>query len=184
MVSDGQFVEEGSPLVEISSNRRLMVRADVSQQFLPKLSQIQSANFKTPYLETVQSIDDYNGKMLSYGKMIEEGSGFIPVWFELDNLGELIPGSFIELFLLTNKIENALVIPKTGLMEDYGSYYVYVQTGGESFEKRILKLGIDDGTNVQVLAGISEGERVVKTGAYQVKMASMSSAIPAHGHEH
>ena len=69
-------------------------------------------------------------------------------------------------------------------MQDYSLNYVYVQTSGESFEKREVKLGVDDGVNVQILSGISEGDWVVTKGAYQIKMASMSSTIPAHGHEH
>jgi hypothetical protein len=35
-----------------------------------------------------------------------------------------------------------------------------------------------------VLSGITEGERVVTKGAYAVRLASVSSAIPAHGHVH
>jgi cobalt-zinc-cadmium efflux system membrane fusion protein len=184
MVSDGQFVEEGTPLIEITSNRRLLLQAEVSQSQLPKLRMIKSANFKTPYQEEVQSIDDYNGKLVSYGKVIEQGSSFIPILFELDNLHGLIPGSFVELFLLTDPIEKELVISKSALMQDYSLNYVYVQTGGESFEKREVKLGVDDGVNVQILSGVAEGEWVVTQGAYQIKMASMSSTIPAHGHEH
>jgi RND family efflux transporter MFP subunit len=184
MVSDGQFVEEGTPLIELTNNRRLLLQAEVSQRYLPKLRMVKSANFKTPYQKKVQSIDDYNGKLISYGKVIEKGSSFIPVLFELDNLHELIPGSFVELFLLTNSMEKELVIPKSALMQDYSLNYVYVQTGGESFEKREVKLGMDDGVNVQILSGVTEGEWVVTTGAYQIKMASMSSTIPAHGHEH
>jgi membrane fusion protein, heavy metal efflux system len=184
MVSDGQFVEEGTPLIEITSNRRLLLQAEVSQSHLPKLRMIKSANFKTSYQKEVQSIDDYNGKLISYGKVIEQGRHFIPVLFELDNLHELIPGSFVELFLLTNLIEKELVISKSALMQDYSLNYVYVQTGGESFEKREVKLGVDDGVNIQILSGVTEGEWVVTEGAYQIKMASMSSTIPAHGHEH
>ena len=184
MVSDGQYVEEGTPLIELTNNRRLLLQAEVSQSQLLKLRMVKSANFKTSYQKEVQSIYDYNGKLISYGKVIEEGSSFIPVLFELDNLHELIPGSFVELFLLTNPIEKELVISKSALMQDYSLNYVYVQTGGESFEKREVKLGVDDGVNVQILSGITEGEWVVTEGAYQIKMASMSSTIPAHGHEH
>lgn len=184
MVSDGQFVEEGTPLVELTNNRRLLLQAEVSQNYLPKLRMIKSANFKTAYQKEVQSIDDYNGKLVSYGKVIEQGSSFIPVLFELDNLHDLIPGSFVELFLLTNPIEKELVLSKSALMQDYSLNYVYVQTGGESFEKREVKLGVDDGVNVQILSGVAEGDWVVTKGAYQIKMASMSSTIPAHGHEH
>ena len=162
----------------------MLLQAEVSQSHLPKLRRVKSANFKTAYQKEVQSIGDYNGRLVSYGKVIEQGSSFIPVLFELDNLHELIPGSFVELFLLTNPIEKELVISKSALMQDYSLNYVYVQTGGESFEKREVKLGVDDGFNVQILSGVTEGEWVVTEGAYQIKMASMSSTIPAHGHEH
>ncbi len=184
LVSDGQYVAEGTPLIKITNNRRLYIQADLSQKYLPQLAKIRSANFKTAYQDHVQSIDDYNGRLLSYGKMIDQDQSFIPVLFELDNVRDLIAGSYVELFLLTQPISQALVIPKTALMQDYNTKYVYVQTAGESFEKRELKLGIDDGVHVEVLSGLNEGEWIVTNGAYQIKMASMSSAIPAHGHSH
>lgn len=184
MISDGEFAEEGKPLIEITNIHRLMLHAEVAQQYLPQLSQITSANFKAPYQNEVQSLEDYRGKLVTVGKVLESGKHFLPIWFELDNVNELIPGSFVELFLLTKAIDNQLVISKSALMQDYNKNYVFVQTAGESFEKRTVQLGIDDGKNVQVLSGVSEGEWVVTKGAYQIKMASMSSTIPSHGHAH
>jgi hypothetical protein len=37
---------------------------------------------------------------------------------------------------------------------------------------------------VQVLEGVKAGERVVTRGAHLIRLASMSSAVPAHGHVH
>ncbi len=184
LVSDGQFVTEGTPLVELTSNRKLLLHAEVSQRYLPELRNLKSANFKTPYLQEVQSIKAYNGKLTSYGKMLDGGSAFIPVFFELDNKGALLPGSFVELYLLTQPIDNTLVLPKSALMQDYSQHYVYIQTDGETFEKRPIKLGVDDGQNVQILSGIEAGDRVVTKGSYQIKMASMATSVPAHGHAH
>ena len=59
-----------------------------------------------------------------------------------------------------------------------------MQTSGEGFQKRELITGVNDGMNVQVLAGINEGERVVIKGGYQIKLATKSGKMPAHGHEH
>jgi len=47
-----------------------------------------------------------------------------------------------------------------------------------------LKLGGRQGDRVLVLEGIKAGERVVTGAAYQVKLASLSTSVPAHGHEH
>ena len=60
----------------------------------------------------------------------------------------------------------------------------YVQPEGERFEKRELTLGGREGDRTLVLAGIKAGERVVTGAAYQVRLASLSTGVPAHGHEH
>jgi membrane fusion protein, heavy metal efflux system len=183
-VSEGQFVNAGDPLASISQNQRLILKAEVSQKYFSKLKSFTAANFKTPYDNKVYSTAELNGKLLSYGKSTSENSAFIPVSFEIDNKGEIIPGSFIELFLKSDPIADALVIPASSLIEEQGIFYVYVQVEGESFQKREVKLGVSDGINVQVLSGIKEGERVVSKGAYQIKLATMAGSMPAHGHEH
>lgn len=183
-VSEGQYVNAGEPLASISQNQRLVLKAEVSQKYFSKLKSFTSANFKTPYDNRVYSTAELNGKLLSYGKSTNESSAFIPVSFEIDNKGEIIPGSYVELFLKSDPIADALVIPVSSLIEEQGVFYVYVQMEGESFQKREVKLGASDGINVQVLSGINENERVVNKGAYQIKLATMSGAMPAHGHEH
>lgn len=109
---------------------------------------------------------------------------FVPLNFEIDNKGSIISGSAVEIYLKTKPIRDALVIPYSALLEEQGHYFVYVQTSGEGFQKRELKLGANDGSSIQVLSGIKENERVVTKGAYQIKLATMSSKMPAHGHAH
>jgi cobalt-zinc-cadmium efflux system membrane fusion protein len=145
---------------------------------------VKSANFKTVYDGKVYDTQSLNGKLVSYGKNVNHEDHLIPVVFEIDNRGEIIPGSLVEIFMRSNTIANALVIPISALVEEQGTFYVYVQTAGESFEKRELKLGGNDGQYVQILSGVSNGERIVTKGSYQVKLATMSGAVPAHGHEH
>ena len=183
-IREGQFVSIGEPIAVVSQNQKLTLRAEVSQGNFSALKNINTANFRTAYDNKTYSVDSLNGKLISYGKSAVDNAYFIPVYFEIDNVGELIPGSFAEVFLKTDPIENALVVPSTALMEEQGSYYVYVQTGGESFEKREVELGVNDGQRVQLLSGVQEGERVVTEGAYDIKLSSMSGELPAHGHEH
>ncbi len=184
LVSEGQYVEVGQPIASISQNRKLILKAEVPQKYFSKLNSISSANFKMAYDDKVYNTDSLNGKLISFGKNTNNNAYYIPVNFEIDNKGEIIPGSFIEIFLKTNVIKNALVIPYSSLLEEQGNYYAYVQTSGEGFQKRELKLGVNDGVYVQVLSGIKENERIVTKGAYQIKLATMSGKMPDHGHEH
>lgn len=184
LVSEGQYVEAGTPLAIISKNKKLVLQANVSQRNFSKLPSITSANFRTAGSEKVFTSQELNGKIISFGKSASANSPFIPVTFEIDNIGNIIPGSVAEVYLKSSPIPNALIVPVSSLLEEQGNFYVYVQSGGESFQKREVKIGASDGIYVQLLSGVSEGERVVTKGAYQIKLSSASGELPAHGHEH
>lgn len=184
LVKEGDYVSVGQPLVSVTQNRRLFLRADVSEKYYSSLSTISSANFSIPYNNKVYALSDLNGRMLSYGKASGENGYYIPVTFEFDNKGDIIPGSFVEVFLLSSPMENVLSLPRTALTEEQGSYFVYLQCDEEGYKKQLVSVGADNGESVQILSGINPGDRVVTQGAYQVKLASATNAIPAHTHEH
>jgi RND family efflux transporter MFP subunit len=184
MISEGEYVDIGQSIASVSQNLKLILKAEVPLKYFSKLNNISSANFVTAYDSKTYSTDSLNGKLISYGKSANNNAYYIPVNFEINNNGEIIPGTFAEVFLKTNVMKDALVIPYSALIEEQGNYFAYVQTSGEGYQKRELKIGANDGMNVQVLAGIKEGERVVIKGGYQIKLATMSGKMPAHGHEH
>lgn len=184
LVKEGDYVSVGQPLVSITQNRKLFLRADVSEKYYPYLRTISSANFCTPYNNKVHALKGLDGRMLSYGKASGENGYYIPVTFEFDNKGDIIPGSFVEIFLLSSPIENVISLPHSALTEEQGSFFVYLQLDEEGYKKQFVSLGADNGESVQILSGVKAGDRVVTQGAYQVKLASATNAIPAHSHEH
>lgn len=184
MVSEGEYVEIGQPVASVLQNRKLILIAEVPQRYFPKLNSISSANFITAYDGKIYSTGKLNGKLISYGQSVNNKAPYIPLNFEITNNGAIIPGSFVEVLLKTDVIKESLVIPYSALIEEQGNYFAYVQTSGEGFQKRELSIGGNDGLNVQILSGIKEGERVVTKGGYQIKLATLSGKMPAHGHEH
>ncbi|AVM57304.1 efflux transporter periplasmic adaptor subunit [Bacteroides heparinolyticus] len=184
LVKEGDYVAIGQPLASITQNRRLFLRADVSEKYYPYLRTIGSANFCTPYNNKVYALKDLGGRILSYGKASGENGYYVPVTFEFDNKGDIIPGSYVEVFLLSSPIENVITLPHSALTEEQGSFFVYLQLDEEGYRKQLVTLGADNGEYVQILSGVKAGDRVVTQGAYQVKLASAANAIPAHSHEH
>ena len=180
--TEGAYVEAGEPLAIVTQNKRLTIRADVNQSDYGQLNTSISANFALD--GKVYTIEEFDGKLLSFGRSVGTDMPKIPVYFELDNEGVLLPGSYIEIWVKTSPSTDALIVPEAALLEEQGAYSVIVQTAGESYEKRSVKLGVSDGMFIEILSGVEEGERVVTEGAYQVKMASMSGEVPAHGHSH
>ena len=184
LVKEGDYVSVGQPLATVTQNNRLFLRADVSERYYKYLNGISSANFKTPYDNQVYELEALNGKLLSYGKSTGSGSFYVPVTFSFDNKGDIIPGSFVEIYLFSKQMENAIAIPVEALTEEQGLYFIYIQKCEESYRKQEVKLGASNGKEVQILSGVNPGDRVVVKGAFHVKLASASNALPAHSHEH
>lgn len=184
LVKEGDYVAVGEPLMTLTQNRRLFLRAEVSERYYKYLPSVVSANFKTPYDDRVYELENLRGKVLSYGKSTDATNYYLPVTFEFDNKGEIIPGSFVEIYLLSGEMQNVIALPKTAITEEQGLHFVYLQLDAEGYKKQEVKLGADNGKEIQVLSGVKAGDRIVVEGALHVKLASASNAIPAHSHEH
>lgn len=183
-VKEGDYVSVGQPIATISQNNRLVLRAEVSEKYYNELPAITSANFRTPYDNATYKLSELHGRLLSYGKSSDSNSFYVPVTFEFDNKGAVIPGSFVEIYLLSSPMENVLSVPVSALIEEQGVYSVYVRLDEEGYLKKAVTLGADNGSEVQILSGLQPGDKVVTKGAYQIKLASASNAIPAHSHSH
>ncbi|MFA8433436.1 MAG: efflux RND transporter periplasmic adaptor subunit [Marinifilaceae bacterium] len=184
LVSQGEYVEKGQVLAIIDRNTKLVLRADVYQNQLPRISQIRSANFILPYSKRVYQTSELNGKLIAYGKDVQKSDYTSPLYFEINKTSELYSGTFVEIYLQSETHTDVVAVPKPAIMEDQGTKYVFVQEEGEAFVKRYVKTGSDNGLEVEVVEGLQKGERIVTKGAYFVRLASLGGALPAHSHSH
>jgi RND family efflux transporter MFP subunit len=183
-VSDGMYVTEGNILAILSPDRDLMLRADLPQQFFQYSHTITSANFRPAYSTEVLSVEELDGRLLAVGQTVKENDHYLPVNFLLKNDGRLLEGAFTEVYLIAGERANVLSIPVTALGEEQGGNYVFIQVSGESYSKRRVQTGPGDGHRVEILSGLTEGERVVTRGVMLIKAASMDSGEIEHGHTH
>lgn len=183
-VSQGEYVETGQLIATVSSEQRFLLKADVPQQYFDRIQSIVSTNFRTSYHNEVWDLQDFNGRLLAIGSSVAENNQYLPVYFEAQNNGQLLEGAFVEFYLKTRTIENCIVVPVEAVLEEQGKYYVYVQEGGEIFQKQEIVTGDNNGMVYLVQAGLSEGERIVTRGSMLLKTASMSTSLPGHSHQH
>ncbi|MGW8316254.1 MAG: efflux RND transporter periplasmic adaptor subunit [Bacteroidales bacterium] len=183
-VSEGQYVETGQLLATLSSDRELLLRADVPQQHYQLLKEIVTARFQPAFTERIYSIDELHGSLMARGSSVAENDHYIPLYFQVDNDGTLLEGAFAECYLITAPRKESLAVPETAILEEQGNHYVYVQVTGESFTKRPVTLGDSDGYRTEVLGGLERGERVVTRGAMLLKSASMVTVEAGHDHSH
>jgi RND family efflux transporter MFP subunit len=125
------------------------------------------------------------GRLASVGKVLDPQSRTLPITFAFDNRRLSLPvGQAVVLYLQMNTTAPRPVVPAAAVVDDAGRSIVFVQREGETFERRAVTLGARTGDLVQIVEGVKSGDRVVTKGAYLVRLASLSTSVPAHGHVH
>ena len=184
MVNGGDYVEAGQPLAVITQNKHLYLRAEIPERDFNELNKIRGAKFRTSYSNRLYDITEMGGHIQSYGRSAEVNNSYIPVIFEFNNTGDVVQGSYAEIYLITQDRPNVITLPLTALTEEQGIHFVYIQVDKEGYRKQEVTLGESDGERVEILTGVKKGDRVVTKGAVQVRLASAANAIPAHNHNH
>lgn len=184
LVNGGDYVEAGQPLAIITQNKHLYLRAEVPERRFNELNNIQSAKFSTSYSNRLYDISQMGGHIQSYGRSAEVNNSYIPVIFEFNNTGDVVQGSYADIYLITHERQQVITLPLTAITEEQGLHYIYIQKDAEGYQKQEVTLGESDGERIEIKSGVKAGDRVVTRGAIQVKLASASNAIPAHNHNH
>ncbi|MBS3999571.1 MAG: efflux RND transporter periplasmic adaptor subunit [Desulfobulbaceae bacterium] len=184
-VKNGTYVEAGQPVVVISQNKSLILSAEVNSKFAPVLANIKTANIRNIINNSSFSLEQLNGKVLSYGKAVNSDNFLIPVILQVENNGSFVSGNFVEVYLKTFTNNTAVTVPNEALLEEQGSFFVWVQVHPELFEKREVTIGGNDGLKTEIRKGISPTERIVTRGAMLIKLAQATGGLDAHsGHNH
>jgi cobalt-zinc-cadmium efflux system membrane fusion protein len=178
----GAYVREGEAVVSIARNDRVLLKAEVYQNDFALLPTIHGAVFRGAD-NTSRDIRSLGGRLLSRGQAVDESAYSVPVYFELNGTG-LIPGEFVDVYLQAGPEQRRLVIPITALSEELGRHFVYVQRGGERYERREVVIGGGDGVHVPVTSGLAEGERIVTQGMHALRLAASAGQVQAHAHAH
>lgn len=184
-VVPGKHIDAGEELYHIIDASTVWIRANVASTEIGRLLSPDRAWISLAGLDAEIELNEENGRLVSLATAIDPDTRTFPVIFELRNPAKFVRiGMFGEVTIAVGTPRESIVVPESALLEDEGRYSVYVQLGGEAFAKRDVTLGNRNGGIVEILDGVSAGEHVVTTGAYQVRLASLSSQLPAHGHEH
>lgn len=185
-VKPGQRVEAGQALALVSNPDQLVLEAHVVPSRLETLGQIVDATFRSSSSSRSYRVSELNGKLISQTPLSVKGSNLASVRFQIDNPNrQLVVGSKVAAQLLGDQAAGeGVAIPIAAIQEEEGIPIVYVQTEGETVEKRYPKIGASDGSYVQALSNIEAGERVVTKGATYIRLATLSTSEMGHGHAH
>ena len=183
LVSNGDYVEPGTPIATVQCNGNYNIVAELPVRFAPQMRNIADVNIVLPTGEAF-SMNSAGGSVVAVGSAAN-GCNMLPLTISAGAIDGVVPGSIVTLYITSVSDTKAVVVPRTALVEEMGNFFVFVQNNPISFEKRTVEVGATDGIMVQVLDGVAAGERVVTKGAVSLKLSQGAAALDPHaGHVH
>lgn len=179
-VTRGSSVEQGEELFRIVATDTVTVVAHVPESQASRVRGVAAAE-----VVSGEGPPRGLGRVLSRGRVVDAASRTVPVvfeWRQPDPAFAIGQSVQVRLFGAPGPIN--VVVPESALVDDAGRPVVFVQTGGETFERRPVRTGRREGGLVEISEGVRKGDRVVVRGAPLVRLAALSTQVPAHGHVH
>lgn len=165
MVS-GRNVETGNRVSPASEVYRLVTMDSlIAQVFIPgrtrqHISIGQSARITSDMLPGY----GVDGIIKRINPVVDPQSGTVKVTVVLRDDGRRFrPGMFVNVALITDRRSDALLVPKEALTYDAGQPYAFVVRDSTA-RRTLVELGLTNPREVQVLAGLAQGDSVVIVG--------------------
>ncbi|ESQ84847.1 hypothetical protein AEAC466_07255 [Asticcacaulis sp. AC466] len=194
VTKQGQTVnanQSAPTIVVLGQLDKMTVKAEISEADVINIKPGMRVYFTTlgdpdkRYYATLRSIEpaptDFSGDTSTTNATSSSAIYYYGL-FDVDNPdGVLRPSMTAQVYIVQQSAQNVLTIPAAALgrKDKDGSYTVrVVAKDSKKPEVRHVKIGINDGTNVQVLSGIAAGEQVVIA---QAQSGASSSANRSGG---
>jgi len=178
----GASYDEGAPLFTIIRTDRVELQAHVPAADAPLRGPVTDIELEIAGRQDPIAVK--SDHMHDAG-VLDPATHALPVQFDVDNRsGQLLIGQTAIAILYSGARQKMPTVPKAAVLMEAGRPYVFVQTGGESFARRLIEIAARDGDLVGIRSGLVLGERVVTRGAYDVQLASAAGGLPAEGHVH
>ncbi len=180
----GNYVSAGGTngIVVITQLQPITVIFPVAEDHLPMVMRQVLAGKKLP----VEAYDRGGGTLLAKGVLatvdnqVDPTTGTVKFKAQFDNRDlSLFPNQFVNVHLLAETLQDAVIIPAAAIQYGPAGEFVYVVGGDGTVSMRPVKLRPAESDRVAVLAGLNAGERVVTAGADRLRIGAKVKASEA-----
>jgi multidrug efflux pump subunit AcrA (membrane-fusion protein) len=170
----GELIGKETAVYTIGDPSDLWVQAEIKERDIGAVRTGQEVSFSV----LAYHGDTFHGKIALVGNRVETESRTMEVRVEVANPdGRLKPGMFADVEIATTALQDVLVISDQAIQSMDNEPVVFVATSDQRFEKRVIKVGLEQHGRVQVLDGLKEGDRVVTEGSFILKSEMLKGEL-------
>lgn len=161
-IAEGNYVSTGITLFRFASLNSLWVEAQVYLPYLPYIKTGTEANFFIP----AASEKLFSGKVIFIDPQVQTPERFVLARFEITNPSEEIkPGMLANITLQTER-KKSLALPVSAIIQDSKGANVWVLNNDGVFENKMVRVGMQNSRQIEIIDGLKVGDVIVVTGAY------------------
>ncbi len=159
MVNQGQQVSPGQALIRVEQHQPLLLRASLTERDVVALQGREAVDVYFPLLDRY-----YSAAIKHIAPSASRHGGGFPMELEVENEDlALRPGMSSQVVLDESQARPVLAVPQNAVMKNNGYSFIYVVETGIA-HKRIVELGRSFKNDVEIISGLSLGEKVVIVG--------------------
>ena len=173
---DGETATAGTPVVTVMETSTLIAKTHISQSMAEQLK------LGSPAKVTVPGVaDPVSATVSMISPALDPGSATVEVWLKVNNKGgELKPGTPVKVSIEGRPVDRALTVPLSAVLTaDNGKKSVMVVASDGTAQPKPVKLGVNNGDDVQVLSGLTPADTVITGGSFGLDKGTKVKIGPA-----
>ena len=167
-VSVGDYVKEGADMVNLESIDALKVDFRVPEVYLRQVSVGQTLEVSLDALPG----KTYEGKVFAINPLVDAAGRAIVIRAQVKNTDTALrPGMFARVRLITQAVDEALVLPEQALVPQGEEQFVFRVVDGKANRVKVVTGQRRDGM-VEIVSGLAAGDLVVNAGQLKLRDGS------------
>jgi len=168
----GEHVATGNLLMRLMSIDPLLVRVHVPANRIGRVAKGQMIE-----LQVDSAKESLKGLIDLVSPIVDPATGTIKVTVKLEEYPVNVrPGDFTEIKMITDKRENAMLLPSVAIIEERGAHYLFVEQENKAIRKSV-EIGYVLGEQTEVISGISAEDKVVNKGQRNLNDGNLLQVI-------
>jgi HlyD family secretion protein len=157
----GEMANPGSPVISVMDISRVIARINIPEADATAVKVGQSV-----VVTQGNNSGEIEGKVKVVSPAADANTTTVQVWVDVPNPGErLKPGTSVHAVIVAEEFKAATVVPAAAILPGEEGGTAVLTVGSDSTVRRkTVKVGVREGNQVQILAGVSPGEEVVVVG--------------------
>lgn len=161
----GAKVQQGQPVARIATTGDLQIRTYVPERYIGQLELGQEAEIEFAAFRG----ETFGARVVELSPVVDPATRTMETKLEFTEPDARIrPGMFARIRIITEVREDVPVVPVDAVVTRRGSNLVFVITGDERVERREVELGLQTAERVEIISGVSIGERITVEGQNQL----------------